>query len=62
MAKDLSNGISREWDFLRKNFIEAYQDFGQESREQELLPASILHRLQELTKTNTFDRRTIKKA
>lgn len=42
--------LGREWDFLRKNFIEAYQDFGQESREQELLPASILHRLQELTK------------
>lgn len=41
--------LGRDWDFLRKNFVEAYQDFGQEVREQELLPASVLHRLQELT-------------
>lgn len=41
--------LGRDWDFLRKNFVEAYQDFGQEEREQELLPASVLHRLQEMT-------------
>ena len=41
--------LGREWDFLRKNFIETYQDFSQEAKEQELLPASVLHRLQEMT-------------
>jgi len=41
--------LGREWDFLRKNFIDAYNDFGQDIREQELLPASVLHRLQEIT-------------
>ena len=41
--------LGREWDFLRKNFVEAYNDFGQDIREQELLPASVLHRLQEVT-------------
>jgi hypothetical protein len=41
--------LGRDWDFLRKNFVEAYQDFGQEEREQELLPASVLHRLQQMT-------------
>lgn len=48
--------LGREWDFLRKNFIEAYQDFGQEAREQELLPASVLHRLQEMTGQKQQDR------
>lgn len=42
--------LGREWDFLRKNFIDVYQDFSQDAKEQELLPASVLHRLQELTK------------
>jgi hypothetical protein len=41
--------LGREWDFLRKNFVEAYNDFGQDMREQELLPVSVLHRLQEAT-------------
>ena len=41
--------LGREWDFLRKNFVEAYNDFSQDVREQELLPASVLHRLQEMT-------------
>jgi hypothetical protein len=41
--------LGRDWDFLRKNFVEAYEDFGQEAKEQELLPASVLHRLQEMT-------------
>jgi len=41
--------LGREWDFLRKNFVEAYNDFGQDQREQELLPVSVLHRLQEVT-------------
>ena len=35
--------------FLKKNFVEAYQDFDQDQREQELLPVSVLHRLQEMT-------------
>ena len=41
--------LGREWDFLRKNFVDAYNDFGQDMREQELLPVSVLHRLQEVT-------------
>jgi hypothetical protein len=41
--------LGRDWDFLRKNFVEAYKDFGQDEKEQELLPASVLHRLQEMT-------------
>jgi hypothetical protein len=41
--------LGRDWDFLRKNFVEAYQDFGLEEREQELLPVALLHRLQEMT-------------
>lgn len=40
--------LGRDWDFLRKNFSEAYQDFGQEARQQELLPQNILHRLEEM--------------
>jgi hypothetical protein len=40
--------LGREWDFLRKNFIDAYNDFGQDMKEQELLPVSVLHRLQEM--------------
>jgi hypothetical protein len=41
--------LGRDWDFLRKNFIDVYQDFSQEVKEQELLPVSVLHRLQEVT-------------
>lgn len=35
-----------KWDWLRKNFMDAYNDFGQEVKEQELLPTEILHKLQ----------------
>lgn len=41
--------LGRDWDFLRKNFIDAYDDFGQETKEQELLPISVLERLYEIT-------------
>jgi hypothetical protein len=41
--------LGRDWDFLRKNFIDAYEDFGQEAKEQELLPISVLERLYEIT-------------
>ena len=41
--------LGRDWDFLRKNFVEAYEDFGQEVKQQELLPVAVLHRLQEMT-------------
>lgn len=47
--KICSTELGREWDFLRKNFIDAFNDFGQDVREQELLPASVLHRLQQIT-------------
>jgi hypothetical protein len=42
--------LGREWDFLRKNFIEAFQDFGQDAKEQELLPTAVLHRLEEMSR------------
>lgn len=41
--------LGRDWDFLKRNFIEAYNDFGQEAKEQELLPVQVLHRLQGIT-------------
>jgi hypothetical protein len=39
--------LGREWDFLRKNFMESYKDFGQDKREQASLPSPVLKRLQE---------------
>lgn len=41
--------LGQSWDFLRKNFMESYQDFGSEEKEQHLLPPQILKRLQQLT-------------
>lgn len=38
--------LGREWDFLKKNFIEAYNEFGQEAKEQVLLPNAVLKQLQ----------------
>jgi hypothetical protein len=38
--------LGRDWDFLRKNFVDMFNDFGQEAREQVLLPESVLKRLQ----------------
>ena len=46
--KICSTELGREWDFLKRNFIDAYNDFGQEAKEQQLLPAQVLHRLQEM--------------
>lgn len=40
--------LGRDWDFLKRNFIDAYNDFGQEAKEQQLLPTQVLHRLQEM--------------
>jgi hypothetical protein len=37
--------LGREWDFLKKNFIEAYNEFGQEEKHQALLPEAVLNRL-----------------
>ena len=48
--KICSTELGRDWDFLKRNFIEAFNDFGLEAREQELLPTPILHRLQEAMK------------
>lgn len=47
--------LGRDWDYLRKNFIDAYTDLSQESREQELLPTPVLHRLQELMRQNQLE-------
>ena len=40
--------LGRDWDFLKRNFIEAFKDFDQEAKEQELLPVQVFHRLQEI--------------
>lgn len=37
----------KEWDFLRKNFIECYEEFSSDTQEQFLLPPTILKQLQE---------------
>lgn len=47
--KICSTELGRDWDFLKRNFIEAYNDFGQEAKAQELLPAQVLQKLQQLT-------------
>jgi hypothetical protein len=39
--------LGREWDFLRKNFMDSYKDFNIEEKEQVLLPVSVLQRLQQ---------------
>lgn len=49
--KVCSTELGRDWDFLKKNFIEAFTDFGQDAKEQELLPQSVLNRLQELSQS-----------
>lgn len=46
--KICSTELGRDWDFLKKNFMDAFNDFDQEEREQELLPTSVLQRLNEL--------------
>lgn len=48
--------LGREWDFLRKNFIDVYNDFNAENRENELLPTPVLHRLQELMRQNQLEK------
>lgn len=40
--------LGQSWEFLRKNFIAAYNEFNSEHREQVLLPETILHKLQEM--------------
>ena len=40
--------LGKEWDFLRKNFIESYKEFNTSESEQFLLPPDTLRRIQEL--------------
>lgn len=47
--KICETNLGQSWDFLRKNFMEAYNDFGLETKEQELLPTQVLHRLQQMS-------------
>lgn len=47
--KICSTELGREWDFLRKNFIESFKDVGEDYKNQELLPESVLLRLQQMT-------------
>jgi hypothetical protein len=46
--KICSTELGRDWDFLKKNFIDAFNDFDQDVKEQELLPTSVLQRLNEI--------------
>ena len=48
--KICSTELGRDWDFLKRNFTEAYTDFGQDVKEQQLLPTQVLHRLQDMAK------------
>ncbi len=43
----LCSATDKEWDFKRKDFLDVYEEFEGESQKQELLPTSILHRLQD---------------
>lgn len=52
-----STELGKEWDFLRKNFIEAYNDFGADDKQQELLSTPILQRLQEMKQQHTLENR-----
>lgn len=40
--------LGREWDFLRKNFMESYNEFGQEDKDQAILPVSVFKRLHQM--------------
>jgi hypothetical protein len=40
--------LGREWDFLRKNFMESFEEFGREDKDQTLLPTTVLNRLAEM--------------
>lgn len=55
--KICSTELGRDWDFLKRNFIDAFNDFGQETREQELLPTPVLQRLQALEAQRQLDQR-----
>lgn len=44
--KICSTELGRDWDFLRKNFTDAFNDFSQDDREQHLLPTAVLKQLQ----------------
>ena len=44
--KICSTELGQSWDFLRKNFISAYEDLSQDQQEQQLLPPQILERLE----------------
>lgn len=56
--KICSTELGKEWDFLRRNFIEAYNDFGQEAKEQELLPTPVLNRLQKIAEQRALENQT----
>lgn len=38
--------LGQSWDFLRKNFISAYEELSQDQQKQQLLPPQILERLE----------------
>jgi hypothetical protein len=40
--------LGQEWDFLKKNFKSAYDEWQEETQDQALLPPSVLSRLQEM--------------
>lgn len=48
--KICSTPYGRDWDFMRKNFMESYGDFNLDEQEQFLLPTNILKQLQERQK------------
>lgn len=40
--------LGQQWDFMRKNFMDAYQDFEGDNQEQVLLPTKVLKKIQNM--------------
>jgi hypothetical protein len=40
--------LGNEWNFLRKDFINVYEDFSQNQKEEKLLPTQILRKIQQI--------------
>jgi Loader and inhibitor of phage G40P len=47
--------LGQPWDFLRKNFIESFNDIDQERVEQEMLPSPVLDRIQGMWKQKQLE-------
>lgn len=47
-----------KWDFLRKNFMETYNEFGRDEKEQDLLPTPVLNRLQKIAEQRGLENPT----